>query len=104
MTKPNPFDIVSNSDGTISLAGKVLGGEAAAALVADILAYMSEAADKAGQMERAKMIDPRAQVHAVRPNMIAAIQAPKGHDQQLLLLCGHAHLGVIVPTQIVKAL
>jgi hypothetical protein len=104
MTSPSPFEISSNSDGTITLSGKVLDGPAAAALVADILAYMSEATEKSGQMIQAKQLDPREQIHAVRPNMIAAAQAAIGDDQRLLLICGHAHLGVVVPSHIVRAL
>ncbi len=104
MVEPNPFSIASNSDGTITVAGHVLSGPAATALVADILAYMAEAGEKAGLHAEATRLSPSEQIHAVRPDQISATQAPKGSDQRLVFVFGLAHLGVVVPTRIVRAM
>lgn len=104
MTDPNPFAVVANTDGTISILDKVLDGEATAALVTDILAQMTEAARLAGKPGRAVDLTRGEALHGIRPDAIASDQAPKGHDQRLILVSGRAHIAVVIPTHIVRAL
>ena len=104
MTNPNPFTVSSNSDGTVTLLEQRLDGQQVAALVTDLLAYMCEAAAKSGRADEAKKIGGGEQIYAVRPDVIAATPAPKGQDQRIVLACGFAHVGVIVPSAIVRAL
>lgn len=104
MSVQNLFEVVSNDDGTITFQGTKLAGEAVAALAVDLLAAMVRSATNSGRHQEAIKIGKDETIHGIRPSLIGAMQSPRGQDQRLMLACGFAHIAVVVPTHIVRAL